>query len=158
MVDNGWTDNLAVLEPSKGMLETFNKNFPQIKNQILGSSYKIPLQDNSIDAVIIAQGFHWFADLDSLKEIYRVLKPQGKLGLIWNFDYASTSQDSSVADSEYFNAGTQYYNTLNFNLDTNEKCLNNILTINNGTKLQQNLYMVSMLMCLSIDTGNGDKF
>ena len=108
--------------------------------------------------MIIAQGFHWFADLDSLKEIYRVLKPQGKLGLIWNFDYASTSQDSSVADSEYFNASTQYYNTLNFNLDTNEKCLNNILTINNGTKLQQNLYMVLMLMCLSIDTGNGDKF
>lgn len=121
LVDNGWTDNLAVLEPSKGMLETFNKNFPQIKNQILGSSYKIPLEDNSIDAVIIAQGFHWFADLDSLKEIYRVLKPQGKLGLIWNFDYASPSQDSSVADSEYFNASTQYYNTLNFNLDTNEK-------------------------------------
>ena len=55
LVDNGWTDNLAVLEPSKGMLETFNKNFPQIKNQILGSSYKIPLEDNSIDAVIIAQ-------------------------------------------------------------------------------------------------------
>ena len=141
MVDNGWTDNLAVLEPSKGMLDTFNR----ISLKLKSNSWIIiqnPLQDNSIDAVIIAQGFHWFADLDSLKEIYRVLKPQGKLGLIWNFDYASPSQDSSVADSEYFNAGTQYYNTLNFNLDTNEKCLNNILTINNGTKLQQNLYMV----------------
>ncbi|EMG47752.1 hypothetical protein G210_1803 [Candida maltosa Xu316] len=122
LVDSGWKDTLTVLEPSSGMLETFNKKFPQIKNQILGSSYDISLDDDSVDAVIIAQGFHWFADLESLKEIQRVLKPNGKLGLIWNFDYVSYSQDS-VKDkkTEYYNAGSQYYKSLDFKVDNNKK-------------------------------------
>ncbi len=34
--------------------------------------------------VLSAQAFHWFANMDSLKEIHRVLKPQGHLGLVWN--------------------------------------------------------------------------
>ncbi|RCK56383.1 putative methyltransferase-like C25B8.10 [Candida viswanathii] len=114
LVDNGWQDNLIVLEPSKGMMETFSKKFPQIKQQILGSSYDIPLGDNSVDAVIIAQGFHWFSDTESLKEIQRVLKPQGKLGLIWNFDYTSPSHDSEIGQTEYYNAGSQYFQGLDF--------------------------------------------
>lgn len=112
LVDNGWEDNLIVVEPSEGMMKTFNEKFPQIKKQILSSSYQIPLDDDSVDAVIIAQGFHWFADLESLKEIYRILKPGGKLGLIWNFDYISPCHDSPIDNTEYYNAGSQYFSEL----------------------------------------------
>ncbi|RPA86488.1 S-adenosyl-L-methionine-dependent methyltransferase [Ascobolus immersus RN42] len=43
------------------------------------------------DAVIVAQAFHWFATLESLKSIYTALKPHGRLGLIWNIeDYNQT--------------------------------------------------------------------
>jgi ubiquinone/menaquinone biosynthesis C-methylase UbiE len=77
--------DLLAVEPSIGMLETFKKNFPAITVKE-GSSYSLPVDDNSQDAVIAAQAFHWFADRDSLKEISRVLKPGGKLGLIWNYD------------------------------------------------------------------------
>jgi len=98
LVASGWSskDNLKIVEPSSGMLESFAKNFPEADAKI-GSSYDIPLEDNSIDAVIVAQGFHWFADESSLKEIRRVLKPDGKLGLIWNFD--STSNNFSLKAS-----------------------------------------------------------
>lgn len=42
------------------------------------------LPDSSVDAVIAAQCFHWFANNKSLSQIQRVLVPGGKLGLIWN--------------------------------------------------------------------------
>ena len=44
----------------------------------------IPLPDASVDAVVCAQSFHWFATREALAEIHRVLKPSGKLGLVWN--------------------------------------------------------------------------
>ena len=40
--------------------------------------------DASLDVVICAQAFHWFASTEALTEIARVLKPGGKLGLVWN--------------------------------------------------------------------------
>lgn len=91
LVNHGWKDNLIIVEPSEGMLQSFVKNFPGIETH-LSSSYNIPLGDNSVDAILVAQGFHWFADLQSLKEIKRVLKPDGVFGCIWNFDGNSTAQ------------------------------------------------------------------
>jgi SAM-dependent methyltransferase len=49
-----------------------------------GTAASIPLPDASVDAVTCAQAFHWFATTAALNEIHRVLKPGGKLGLIWN--------------------------------------------------------------------------
>ncbi|KAK6454025.1 methyltransferase [Scheffersomyces xylosifermentans] len=124
IVDHGWDnsnpsnpDNLIVVEPSKGMLESFRKNFPQLntKNIHQATSYQLPLADNSADAVIIAQGFHWFSDLVSLKEIARILKPKGKLGLIWNLDYASISQNCPIEKTKFFDGGSLYFHSLNFN-------------------------------------------
>lgn len=39
-----------------------------------GTGQHIPLPDNSVDAVFIAQAFHWMAEPDTLDEIHRVLK------------------------------------------------------------------------------------
>ncbi|KAL5396932.1 hypothetical protein PMIN02_002706 [Paraphaeosphaeria minitans] len=39
------------------------------------------------DGVVVAQAFHWFATIETLEEIKRVLKPGGGgLGMIWNVD------------------------------------------------------------------------
>ncbi len=49
-----------------------------------GTAERIPLVDQYVDAVTVAQAFHWFqADL-ALHEIRRVLRPGGGLALIWN--------------------------------------------------------------------------
>jgi ubiquinone/menaquinone biosynthesis C-methylase UbiE len=36
------------------------------------------------DAIFVAQAFHWMANVDTLREMYRVLKPTGQLFLVWN--------------------------------------------------------------------------
>ncbi|HEY6537981.1 MAG TPA: class I SAM-dependent methyltransferase [Candidatus Dormibacteraeota bacterium] len=42
------------------------------------------LPGGSVDAATAGQSFHWFADQSSLREIHRVLRPGGRLGLVWN--------------------------------------------------------------------------
>ncbi|KAK2797012.1 hypothetical protein FQN51_008873 [Onygenales sp. PD_10] len=53
---------------------------------IKGHADDIPVEAGSIDAVVVAQAFHWFANENSLREIHRVLRPGGVLGMIWNVD------------------------------------------------------------------------
>jgi ubiquinone/menaquinone biosynthesis C-methylase UbiE len=45
---------------------------------------KTELPGNSIDLVTCFQSFHWFNPEPTLKEFARILKPEGKIALIWN--------------------------------------------------------------------------
>lgn len=51
---------------------------------IEGTAVSIPLPSESVDAIVCAQSFHWFANAAALAEIHRLLKPGGRLGLVWN--------------------------------------------------------------------------
>jgi SAM-dependent methyltransferase len=52
---------------------------------LAGTAEDIPLEDASTDAVLVGQAFHWFAVEPALAEIARVLRPGGRIGLLWNF-------------------------------------------------------------------------
>jgi SAM-dependent methyltransferase len=49
-----------------------------------GTAEDLPLPAGSVDAVTVAQAFHWFDPPASLAEIHRVLRPGGHLFLVWN--------------------------------------------------------------------------
>jgi ubiquinone/menaquinone biosynthesis C-methylase UbiE len=74
---------VVAVEPSEGMLGVLRLKSPEAE-ALLGSAEKIPLPDASVDAVTVAQAFHWFANDAALAEIHRVLRPGGALGLVWN--------------------------------------------------------------------------
>jgi SAM-dependent methyltransferase len=74
---------LIAVEPVAAMLARLVELNPGITAK-QGSAEHIPLENSSVDAVVCAQAFHWFARREALAEIHRVLKPGGVLGLIWN--------------------------------------------------------------------------
>jgi len=75
--------HVIALDPVAEMLDELRRGLPQVTT-LRGSAASIALADSSVDAVVCAQSFHWFATPEALAEMRRVLKPGGTLGLIWN--------------------------------------------------------------------------
>lgn len=74
---------LLALEPVDAMRARLAQANADVE-ALAGTADAIPLPDASLDAVVCAQAFHWFATAQALAEIRRVLVPGGVLGLIWN--------------------------------------------------------------------------
>ena len=75
--------NVIAIEPVESMRNLLSANLPSVMSKD-GTAQVMPLEDSSCDVVVCAQAFHWFAITTVLTEIHRVLRPEGKLGLIWN--------------------------------------------------------------------------
>jgi SAM-dependent methyltransferase len=75
-------DVLAV-EPSAGMRQQFRGSVPGVP-VAGGAAERMPLADGSIDAVLSAQAWHWVDPGRAIPEMARVLRPGGRLGLLWN--------------------------------------------------------------------------
>ncbi|KAI5203098.1 putative 2-heptaprenyl-1,4-naphthoquinone methyltransferase [Aureobasidium subglaciale] len=103
--DEGY--KIIAIEPHADMRKVLeDKHLKGVSVQDGLSTDMKSLKDESVDAVIAAQAFHWFANIESLEEINRVLQPHGTLGLIWNIeDYnapkshpATTSWEQKLQD------------------------------------------------------------
>jgi SAM-dependent methyltransferase len=71
---------VVAVEPADGMRALIP---PEIESHG-GTAEAIPLADGAVDAVTVAQAFHWFATDEALTEIHRVLAAGGRLALVWN--------------------------------------------------------------------------
>jgi SAM-dependent methyltransferase len=49
-----------------------------------GTAEATGLESGSVDLVLCAQAFHWFRQAGALAEFHRVLRPGGRLALMWN--------------------------------------------------------------------------
>ena len=65
------------------MLELLSAALPDTP-ALLGTAEEIPLPDNSVDSVLVAQAWHWFDLERAVAEVARVLRAGGRLGLVWN--------------------------------------------------------------------------
>lgn len=70
-------------DPDAAMLAKLGDRLPDVRTS-QASAEEIPAGDRSYDVVVCAQAFHWFDHATALPEIARVLKPGGRLALVWN--------------------------------------------------------------------------
>lgn len=77
---------LLGVEPNREMrkaAETLLKKYPKFVS-IDGTAENTGLAVSSVDYIICAQAFHWFERDACKKEFNRILKPGGKVVLVWN--------------------------------------------------------------------------
>jgi SAM-dependent methyltransferase len=74
---------VVAVDPIPEMLELLSHSLPDTP-ALLGTAEDIPLPDDSVDAVLVAQAWHWFDPERAVAEVARVLRPGGRLGLVWN--------------------------------------------------------------------------
>lgn len=81
--------DVIAVEPDPAMLETLRAALPGIET-LIGRAERMALPDESVDAVVFGQAWHW-VDVDAASaEVGRILKPGGVLGLVWNIRDEST--------------------------------------------------------------------
>jgi len=74
---------LVAVEPVEGMWRVLRTVAPAVP-AIAATAEALPFADEALDAVVVAQAFHWFDADVALPELRRVLRPGGRLGLVWN--------------------------------------------------------------------------
>ncbi|ORB52101.1 class I SAM-dependent methyltransferase [Mycobacterium persicum] len=75
--------DVVAVDPIPEMLEVLRASLPDTL-ALLGTAEEIPLAGNSVDAVLVAQAWHWVDPGRAIPEVARVLRPGGRLGLVWN--------------------------------------------------------------------------
>jgi SAM-dependent methyltransferase len=75
--------DLVAVEPVGGMRERLHENLPATP-LLAAVAEALPFATGTIDAVAVAQAFHWFDAERALAELARVVRVGGRLGLIWN--------------------------------------------------------------------------
>ena len=75
--------DVIAVEPVAAMRAQLQAAQPSVR-ALPGTADALPLADASLDAIVCAQAFHWFATRAALDDMARVLKPGARLGLVWN--------------------------------------------------------------------------
>ena len=74
---------VVAVEPDPGMRAALSGALPGA-SVIAGTGEDIPLRDGFADAVVVGQAWHWVDHVRAAPEVARVLRPGGRLGLVWN--------------------------------------------------------------------------
>jgi ubiquinone/menaquinone biosynthesis C-methylase UbiE len=74
---------VLAVDPSPRMLDQLRAAIPTA-TAYEGTAEDIPLADASVDAILVAQAWHWVDQDAALPSVARVLRPGGTLGLVWN--------------------------------------------------------------------------
>lgn len=85
LLDRGF--EVYAVEPNNEMRAIAEKKFIDNEhfNSISATSEDTTLEDRSISLITVAQAFHYFDIENTKKEFLRILKPVGKVALLWNF-------------------------------------------------------------------------
>ncbi len=74
---------VIAVEPDAAMLDALRETMPDVET-LIGTAERMNLPDESVDAVVFGQAWHWVDVAAASAEVARVLAPGGVLGLVWN--------------------------------------------------------------------------
>jgi ubiquinone/menaquinone biosynthesis C-methylase UbiE len=74
------------IEPNDAMREEADRQLSHFEqyHSMTGTADKTGLSAGSMEMIVCAQAFHWFNTPETKTEFQRILKPGGKVALIWN--------------------------------------------------------------------------
>ena len=75
--------DVLATDPSDEMLAHLRMRHPDLR-VATARAEAVPVATRSVDTVVAAQAFHWFDARLALQEAARMLKPEGRIGLLWN--------------------------------------------------------------------------
>lgn len=88
--------NVSAVEPNAAMREKFNIFLPDVPcYDATGEATGVP--ENSVDLITVAQAFHWLDEELFKREAMRILKPSGKVAIVWNTSLKSDFTDARNA-------------------------------------------------------------
>lgn len=105
-------ENITVfaVEPNREMREASERMLSKDAHfhSVEGTAEATTLNPHSVDFVTAAQAFHWF-DVDKCRaEFCRILRPRGKVALIWNSRRTDTSEFSIAYEKILEKYATDY--------------------------------------------------
>jgi ubiquinone/menaquinone biosynthesis C-methylase UbiE len=89
---------VIAIEPNEEMRAVLAQRSAGIK-VLAGTAERMPLPDDSADAVFVGDAFHWFDGPAAVAELTRVLRPNGGVALLWNH-WWSDGDDRMVSTLE----------------------------------------------------------
>lgn len=73
----------VAIDPDREMLAVLRDAVHGVPT-FVGTAERLPLPDASVDAVVIGQAWHWVDVVAASREVGRVVRAGGVLGLVWN--------------------------------------------------------------------------
>jgi ubiquinone/menaquinone biosynthesis C-methylase UbiE len=94
------------VEPNKDMREAAERMLQAAPGYVSvnGTAEATTLEDGSVDFIVSAQAFHWFNCEKAKEEFSRIVRPSGKVVLIWN----NRERDQTPFDKAYEELLVQY--------------------------------------------------
>jgi SAM-dependent methyltransferase len=99
--------DVVAVEPVPAMRAELRAVLPDLE-VLDGTAETIPLGDQSVDAVTVAQAVHWFELPQAVPEILRVLRPGGALVLVWNLPDESVDWIQQFSEAIDVGAGLPF--------------------------------------------------
>lgn len=93
------------VEPNDEMRSIAENELCKYNNfhSVAGDAENTTLKNNFVDCITAAQAFHWFDVLKFKKECLRIIKPNGRVFLIWNIRDAN-----NIINQEWHNIFSQF--------------------------------------------------
>ena len=113
------TKQVFAVEPNLEMREAGERLLQEHPNftSINGTAEVTTLPDRSVDLIVAGQAFHWFDRERTKVEFKRILKPGGRVALIWNDRQVDSTPFLIAYEALLRSLGTDYEQVNHRNID-----------------------------------------